>query len=583
MEEKSETGRFLSLLPLPELYERSFSHRDVVTAVHCSPRKSAIVTLSADGVVKIWHKTFKLFEFAKQLKVHLGAIDQGCFSGNHEQFLTMSSSETIVKVIDLNVFDVQLVIKLDFQPLLMFVTENSVALNSEGTGLVFYSSDGELRFANKEKRFKKMKNRLIGGFCAQKHRMLVALDEKGFIEYIDVETLDFVSIERNKVTFKSKFETDLFTFQKQRLGNPVAIGPSQSNTLFWVLTDASEIWVFRTATARVAMRAHLQSEAVIAQLKSLVLVDKFEVQKKEKLMIDFLDSAKGKGKQKWTADFDESESFVLVPTAFGIAVIDLKTCAVRSLIGAKEKGELFVSASVYQGEKLSSNKGVIGQGGASSQTKEADPLLLSICFKKPKFVVFSQRLPEPDIRRGDLAERDQTVHKTKQQMDSIDRKFASAKDLPTRAVISTTLGDIHIKLFPDLTPRTVENFATHAKNGYYDNTLIHRVVKGYIQGGDPNNDGTGGESIWGGTFADEFTPELKHDHPFTLSMANSGPDTNGSQFFITTLPSPWLDKKHTIFGRAFKGTEVVTEIEGLKTDNFEKPLLDVRIIRISVF
>jgi len=91
-----------------------------------------------------------------------------------------------------------------------------------------------------------------------------------------------------------------------------------------------------------------------------------------------------------------------------------------------------------------------------------------------------------------------------------------------------------------------------------------------------------GESIWGGDFEDEFVPNLKHDRPFTVSMANCGPNTNGSQFFITTAPCNWLDKKHTVFGRVFKGMDTVQAIENVKVDRNDKPLIDVRLYTIKI-
>ncbi len=101
-------------------------------------------------------------------------------------------------------------------------------------------------------------------------------------------------------------------------------------------------------------------------------------------------------------------------------------------------------------------------------------------------------------------------------------------------MLHTTYGDIHIRLFPDAAPKAVENFVTHSRNGYYNNTIFHRVIRKFmIQGGDPLGDGTGGESIWGKEFEDEFST-LKQDKPYTVCMANAGPNTNGSQFFITT-------------------------------------------------
>lgn len=102
----------------------------------------------------------------------------------------------------------------------------------------------------------------------------------------------------------------------------------------------------------------------------------------------------------------------------------------------------------------------------------------------------------------------------------------------------TTMGDIHIKLFGKECPKTVENFCVHSKNGYYNGHIFHRCIKGFmVQTGDPTGTGTGGKSIWGHDFEDEFVSMLKHDRPYTLSMANAGPNTNGSQFFITVLPT----------------------------------------------
>ena len=126
----------------------------------------------------------------------------------------------------------------------------------------------------------------------------------------------------------------------------------------------------------------------------------------------------------------------------------------------------------------------------------------------------------------------------------------------TKAILRTTMGDIHIQLLNTngQLPKTIENFVGHCSSGYYDNVLFHRVIAGFmIQTGDPLGDGTGGESIWGNEFEDEIVSNLRHDRPFTVSMANAGPNTNGSQFFITTVPTPWLDGKHTVFGRVVKG------------------------------
>jgi cyclophilin family peptidyl-prolyl cis-trans isomerase len=126
------------------------------------------------------------------------------------------------------------------------------------------------------------------------------------------------------------------------------------------------------------------------------------------------------------------------------------------------------------------------------------------------------------------------------------------------AVMDTAKGEIVIELFGDKTPVTVNNFVFLSQQGYYDGTLFHRVIQDFMaQGGDPTGTGRGGP---GYQFADEFNPSLRHDKPGVLSMANAGPNTNGSQFFITHVPTPWLDGKHSVFGQVTKGMDVLLSI-----------------------
>ena len=176
--------------------------------------------------------------------------------------------------------------------------------------------------------------------------------------------------------------------------------------------------------------------------------------------------------------------------------------------------------------------------------------------------------------------------------------------------VHTNQGDFTLELFPEVAPKTVENFVTHAKNGYYDGVIFHRVIEDFmIQGGDPTGTGMGGESIYGRTFEDEFSREAFNLYG-TLSMANAGPNTNGSQFFIVTAKqvpaqmlkqlkdggwpeeiveeyakiggTPWLDHRHTVFGRVVEGMDVVLDIEGVKRNGQDRPLEDVVIESMEV-
>ena len=146
----------------------------------------------------------------------------------------------------------------------------------------------------------------------------------------------------------------------------------------------------------------------------------------------------------------------------------------------------------------------------------------------------------------------------------------------TIAVIKTNMGSIEIELFARETPKTVENFVTLAKKGYYKGIIFHRVIKNFmIQGGDPTGTGTGGQSAWGGKFDDEIVPSIVFDKEGILAMANAGPGTNGSQFFITLAATPWLNGHHTIFGKVIKGMDVVKAIGMVKTAKGDKPVSPV--------
>ena len=149
-------------------------------------------------------------------------------------------------------------------------------------------------------------------------------------------------------------------------------------------------------------------------------------------------------------------------------------------------------------------------------------------------------------------------------------------------IIETTQGSIELKLFDDIAPKACENFRTHAKNGYYNGIIFHRIIADFmIQGGDPTGTGRGGESIWGKPFEDECVSSHTFDRSGLLAMANSGPGTNGSQFFITTVATPWLNMRHTIFGEVVGGKDVVAALEGVKKEPGDRPIEDQVIIGIQ--
>ena len=155
--------------------------------------------------------------------------------------------------------------------------------------------------------------------------------------------------------------------------------------------------------------------------------------------------------------------------------------------------------------------------------------------------------------------------------------------MDTFAIIKTNRGNIKVKLFEDIAPKTCENFEKLAQKGYYDGVIFHRVIRDFmIQGGDPTGTGCGGESIWGKPFEDECDPNVRFDRKGLLAMANAGPNTNGSQFFITTVPTGWLNMHHTIFGEVVSGYDVVEKIETSETGFMDKSVKEQKILSISI-
>lgn len=198
---------------------------------------------------------------------------------------------------------------------------------------------------------------------------------------------------------------------------------------------------------------------------------------------------------------------------------------------------------------------------------------------------------------------------------SCSKKISSNNDLPQLseikngeqiAIVSTSMGDIKLRFFPQYAPKAVENFITHAKNGYYNSTIFHRVINNFmIQGGDPSGNGTGGKSIWNKEFENETSQNLFHIRG-ALSMANAGPDTNGSQFFIVQNKKidnmqnlndkpkkiqdyykenggcPYLDGNYSIFGQVFEGMDIVDKIADASKDNNDKPIDNIKINNIKI-
>ncbi len=158
-----------------------------------------------------------------------------------------------------------------------------------------------------------------------------------------------------------------------------------------------------------------------------------------------------------------------------------------------------------------------------------------------------------------------------------------ANDNNPRVILETTQGNIELILYPDVAPLAVENFTTHIKNGYYNGIAFHRIIKGFmIQGGDPTESGRGGDSIWKRAFKDEYKDKT-FNKAGILAMANAGPSTNGSQFFITTAQTPWLNGRHTIFGEATAASmKTIMKLDSVATARGDRPIKRQEIIKAYI-
>ena len=403
----------------------------------------------------------------------------------------------------------------------------------------------------------------------------ISADDSGMIEYWKPGG----AYEKPDNVFKFKSSTDLFAFKKAKsVPTTINISPSGSHFATFSFPDRY-VRVFDFLTGKLH-RTYDESLSTITEMQQAgTALQKLEdVEFGRRLAIE-RELENPAFQNKINVTFDESSNFLIYGSILGTKVMNILTNRIVKVYGQEEPFRS-LNIALYQGQPQ--KKGVVTVSMAASanpllqEAEERDPMLVSTGSGKVRFYIYTNDTDISKSTRDVQNEKPRNLN-SRQQIE------AKPAESGTAAIMHTTFGDVHIRLFPEAAPKAVENFVTHSKNGYYNNTIFHRVIRKFmIQCGDPLGDGTGGESIWGKEFEDEFSA-LKHDKAYTVSMANAGPNTNGSQFFITTERTPWLDRKHTIFGRAVQGLDVVHRIENAKLQkNKEKPEEDIKIVNIDV-
>lgn len=589
---------YLRAIPSAEAYEKSFMHRDVVSHV-AATSTDFILTASADGHLKFWKKEHRGgIEFVKHFRAHLGPISDLSVSANGSLAASLSHADKSAKIFDVPNFDMINMLKLGFAPRVCAWVHQpadpiaALAVSDRDSPLIrVYDGKGSSEPIHC---FERLHSKPVVAMAYSTGvEAAISADEAGMLEYWSGPRRDYAFPEHS-TSFQSKLDTDLYTFFRLKKA-PTALAFSPDGELFASLTPDRQIrlFAFRSGKLKKVVDESLTSLAGEKDTAGLINV---EFNRRLALEKELDRQALAFGLQKLV--FDESGHFLLYPTALGIKVLNLKTNQVHRRIGRPENMRLLgvgLCAAVPSSGRGGSGSGSATEGGKgltaemvasdnpALRTPDPDPLVVACAYKSHRFFLFTNT--EPFGGAGEESERDVFNEKPQKEdiIAAVETKSGESK-LADAATIHTTFGDVHFKLFGREAPKAVENFCTHSRRGYYNGHIFHRVIKSFmIQTGDPTGKGHGGESIWGKEFEDEISPNLKHDVPYTLSMANAGPNTNSSQFFITVVPTPWLDGKHTIFGRVTSGMDTVMKISQVRTSNrTQKPKDEIRIVSITL-
>ncbi|KAF5291755.1 hypothetical protein FQA39_LY14243 [Lamprigera yunnana] len=575
---------YLENLPCAESYERSYMHRDVVT--HCLVTSTDfIVTASCDGHIKFWKKVEYSVEFVKHFRSHLGPITK-IASNVQGTLLCSASSDKSLKIFDILNFDMMDMMRLEYVPSVIEWIHSAgdavhtLAIADADTPKI-YIYDG-LGGNTIIKVLDKIHTKpvILIKYNPRFH-FVVSFDKAGMLEYWSNLKYEF-QIPTN-VQFESKLETDLYEFAKTKsVLYDLCFSPD--GLRFATIASDRRVRIFNSLTGKIVrildetLPRFVELQQANQQLPNMEFGRRMAVER---------DLEKSESSHLANIQYDKSGHFILYATLLGIKLVNLHTNRCVQIIGKNENLRL-LQIALYQGSAKRNKAAVtLEMEGSDNPTLESiqpDPTVICTGYKKSRFYLFTRREPDDPLGTNDQQDRDIFNEKPSKEEAMAATENATVQRLYDNAIIHTIFGDIHIQLFAKDTPKAVENFCVHSRNGYYNGHIFHRVIKGFmIQTGDPTGNGTGGESIWGIEFEDEFRSHLRHDRPYTVSMANAGSNTNGSQFFITLAPTTWLDNKHTVFGRVVRGMEVVQNIGNVRTNvKTDKPFDDIRIVSITV-
>ncbi|KAK2490492.1 hypothetical protein MC885_019822 [Smutsia gigantea] len=492
---------YLDNLPSASMYERSYMHRDVITHVVCT-KTDFIITASHDGHVKFWKKIEEGIEFVKHFRSHLGVIESIAVSSEGALFCSVGDDKAM-KVFDVVNFDMINMLKLGYFPgqcewiYCPGDAISAVAASEKSTGKIFiYDGRGDnqpLHIFDKLHTSPLTQIRLNPVYKA-----IVSSDKSGMIEYWTGPPHEY-KFPKN-INWEYKTDTDLYEFAKcKAYPSSMCFSPDGKK----IATIGSDRKMFTELQQMRQQLPDMEFGRRMAVERELEKVDAVR-------LINIV--------------FDETGHFVLYGTMLGIKVINIETNRCVRILGKQENIRV-MQLALFQGIAKKHRAATTIEMKASEnpvlQNIQADPTIVCTSFKKNRFYMFTKREPE-DTKSAD-SDRDVFNEKPSKEEVMAATQAEGPKRVSDSAIIHTSMGDIHIKLFPVECPKTVENFCVHSRNGYYNGHTFHRIIK------------------------------------------------------------PWLDNKHTVFGRVTKGMEVVQRISNVKVNpKTDKPYEDVSIINITV-
>jgi peptidylprolyl isomerase domain and WD repeat-containing protein 1 len=522
---------YIAALPKANRYSKSLMHKESLSYATITPLTDFLITTSVDGVVKFWKKVADGIEFVKEFKAHQGEIKAVSVSQDGRSFATAGADKS-VKIFDVITFDLLSMLQLDYVPrCICWVHRKGASLPllavSEDEKPLIHVYDGR---GEKQEPLHTLKGLHRGVVTLMafndKFDCIVSADDNGMVEYWRASG----NYEKPDNVFEFKSSTNLFDFKKAKcIPTSLTISPDGNQFATFSFPDR-KIRIFEFASGKLH-RTYDESLKVMEEMQqagtALVKLDNAEFQRRMGVEKE-LDTPSLQNKANII--FDESGHFIIFGSYLGVKVLNTYTNQVVKVYGREENFRP-LNLAIYQGRPQKKGITTVAMAASSNpllqESESGDPILVATGLGKVRFYMFTNDEDISKATRDIQNEKPTTIGTKKAEQKKV-------AETGTGAIIHTTYGDIHIRLFPDAAPKAVENFVTHSKKGYYNSTIFHRVIKKFmIQCGDPLGDGTGGDSIWGHHFEDEFS-NLKHDKPYTVSMANAGPNSNGSQFFITT-------------------------------------------------